>query len=74
MIKIKDLKVPVNREVRNEVVATIIDRLGIAKAASFFRETMSQKVDYLKVREKIFGEKTASELYTEIKKSKSEGS
>lgn len=71
MIKVKELNVPVNKEVRSEVVETIINRMGISKAAFVFRETMSQKVDYLKTREKLFNGKTAGMLYAEIKKAKS---
>ena len=70
MMAVKTLTVPKSEEVRSEAIETIIERLGITKAAFFIRETMSKKVDYLKVKEKLFGEKTASELYGEIKKSK----
>lgn len=67
----KTLALPKGEEVRSEAIETIIERLGITKAAFFIRETMSQKIDYLKIKEDLFGEKTASELYGEIKKSKS---
>jgi hypothetical protein len=40
--------------------------LGITKAAFFLRESMSQKADYLEIKEKLFGAKTAKELYSEI--------
>ncbi|MBC6472447.1 MAG: hypothetical protein GDA48_06225 [Hormoscilla sp. GM102CHS1] len=45
----------------------IIDRLGIAQAAFFFRANLSQEVDYLQVKSEIFGNKYARELYSEIK-------
>jgi hypothetical protein len=70
MTKTKALTIPKSEDVRSEAIETIIERLGITKAAFFIRETMPQKVDYLKVKEKLFGTKTASELYGEIKKSK----
>jgi hypothetical protein len=43
-----------------------VKSLGITKAAFFLRETMSQKTDYLEIKEKLFGEKTAAQLYSEI--------
>lgn len=61
------LIVPEMASVITESVRAIIDRLGIAKAAFFCRETMSQSVDYLELKEKMFGEKTAKVLYGEIK-------
>ncbi|WP_224410503.1 hypothetical protein [Oscillatoria salina] len=64
---VQKLIVPEMASVRTESVRAIIDRLGIAKAAFFFRETMSQSVDYLELKEKMFGEKTAREIYREIK-------
>ena len=63
------LSVPKSDEVRSEAIETIIERLGITKAAFFIRETMSQKVDYLKLKEELFARKTSSHLYGEIKKS-----
>ena len=71
MMITKALTIPKSEEVRSEAIATLIERLGITKAAFFIREAMSQKVDYLKIKEGLFGGKTASELYSEIKKSKS---
>jgi len=44
----------------------IVKNLGITKASFFFREILSQKMDYLKIKDKLFGEKTSSELYTKI--------
>ncbi len=64
----KTIIIPKSEEVKSEAIETIIKQLGIAKAAFFIRETMSQKVDYLRVKEKLFGKKTSSDLYREIKK------
>ncbi|MDY6805233.1 MAG: hypothetical protein SXA11_15700 [Cyanobacteriota bacterium] len=61
------LVVPPMNSIRTESVKVIIERLGIAKAAFFCRETMSQPMDYLELKEKMFGEKTAREIYEEIK-------
>lgn len=68
MIPDKTLIVPKSDEIRSEAIETIMERLGMAKAAFFVRETMSQKVDYLKLKERLFARKTSSDLYGEIKK------
>jgi len=73
MIPDKILIVPKSDEIRSEVIETVIERLGIAKAAFFIRETMSQKADYLKLKERLFARKTSSDLYGEIKKSMNRG-
>jgi hypothetical protein len=64
------LVVPHKDSIRTEGVKVIIERLGIAKTAFFCRETMSQPMDYLELKEKMFGEKTAREIYEEIKKNR----
>ena len=51
---------------KSEAIEAIIKNLGITKAAFFIRETISQKTDYLEIKEKLFGSKTAVELYNEI--------
>jgi len=69
-VTIKNLKIPKSEEVKIEVIQTVIDQLGIAKSAYFFREFIYQKLDYLEIKEKIFGKKSAEEIYNEIKKKK----
>lgn len=54
-------------QVKSEAVQTIIERMGITKAAIFLRETMSQPNDYLALKEKIFAKTTATEIYATIK-------
>ncbi len=54
------------RALKSEVVEMIVKNFGITKAAFFLREILSQKMDYLKIKNKLFGEKTSAELYTEI--------
>jgi len=68
MLTAKKLMVPSSEEVRSEAVQTLIKRMGITKAAIFIRENMSQKMDYLKVKDKLFTGKSAAKLYVEIKK------
>ncbi|MEW6419087.1 MAG: hypothetical protein AB1480_13380 [Nitrospirota bacterium] len=59
---------PDTKVLKSEVINAIVKSLGITKAAFFIRETFSQKTDYLEIKEKLFGSKTASELYNEISK------
>ncbi|MFA6054634.1 MAG: hypothetical protein WC769_04585 [Thermodesulfovibrionales bacterium] len=56
------------RVIKSEVIDTIVKNLGITKAAFFIRENLSIKTDYLEIKEKLFGSKSASELYNEISK------
>lgn len=60
--------VPKMEVVKTEAIKTLIRQLGITKSAFFIRETMSQNVDYLILKEELFGRKTAQDLYNEIKK------
>jgi len=57
---------PDTKVLKSEVVNVIVKNLGITKSAFFFRETMSQKTDYLEIKKRLFGNKTARELYKEI--------
>lgn len=45
----------------------LVERLGIGKAAFFIRETMSQPVDYLDVKEQ-FGNMTVADICSEIQR------
>ncbi len=49
-------------------IDTIVKNLGITKAAFFIRENLSIKTDYLEIKEKLFGSKTAAEVYNDISK------
>ena len=70
MLTAKKLMIPSSEEVRSEAVQTLITRMGITKVAIFIRETQSQKIDYLKVKDELFAGKSAAKLYVEIKKRK----
>lgn len=65
---VNKLIVPKTSEVRVEGINVIIEQLGIAKAAFFLRENMSQNGDYLELKDQIFGFLTAREIYEEIKR------
>lgn len=54
------------KELKTEIIEEIIKSFGITKAAFFIREMMAQKVDYLEIKDRLFGEKSVAELYTEI--------
>ncbi|HDZ00148.1 MAG TPA: hypothetical protein ENH52_01605 [Nitrospirae bacterium] len=54
------------RELKREAIEVIIKSFGITKAAFFLREMMSQKMEYFEIKDKLFEEKTAKELYNEI--------
>jgi len=70
MLTAKKLMVPSSEEVRSEAVQTLITRMGITKVAIFIRETQSQKIDYLKVKDELFAGKSAAKFYVEINKRK----
>lgn len=58
---------PIGRQVKTEAVQTIIERMGITKAAIFLRETMSQPTDYIGLKDKLFANTSAADVYTAIK-------
>ena len=58
---------------KSGVIEAIIKSLGITKSAFFIRENISQKTDYLEIKKKLFGKKTASGFYKEISKWKMKG-
>jgi len=58
---------PMGGQVKTEAVQTIIERMGITKAAVFLRETMSQPTDYCSLKDKLFAKTSAVEVYTAIK-------
>ena len=64
----QNLTIPQSEEIRKEGVKALVERLGIAKAAFFLRETASQPLNYLEIKDKLFGEITATDIYCQIKK------
>ena len=64
----RKLTVPNDEEIRRAGVEAVIQSLGIARAAMFFRKTVSQKLSYLELKEELFGDRTVSDLYREIKR------
>ena len=67
-MKVKtDLTIPEIKEISKEGVKALVKRLGIAKAAFFLRETASQSLNYLEIKDRLFGEMTATDIYDQIK-------
>lgn len=62
-----DLTIPEIEEIRKEGVKALLERLGIAKAAFFLRETSSQPLNYLEIKDQLFGEMKATDIYAQIK-------
>ena len=62
-----DLTIPEIEEIRKEGAKALVKRLGIAKAAFFLRETASQPLNYLEIKDRLFGEMTATDIYDQIK-------
>ncbi len=62
----KNAILPDTREVRVKAVEEILRSLSITKASMFIRENLYQKVDYLEMKDRLFGELTVEELYKEI--------
>ena len=58
---------PMGGQVKTEAVQTIIDRMGVTKAAIFLRETMSQPTDYCALKDKLFAKTSATAVYAAIK-------
>lgn len=63
----KTVTLPTGSQVKNEAVQTIIERMGITKAALFLRENMSQPVDYLAMKDQMFAKTSAAEIFSAIK-------
>lgn len=62
-----NVTLPMGSQVKTEAVQTIIERMGITKAAVFLRETMSHPTDYLALKEKLFAKTSAADVYAAIK-------
>ena len=65
---IKKLVIPDSEQVRTAATETLVKELGIDKTALFIRDNLSQKTDYLSIKERLFGKLSAAEIYARIKK------
>lgn len=64
----KKLIVPKTDDIRKQGIKVIVERMGIAGAAFFLRETMAQEVNYLDLKSQLFGNMTVADIYREINK------
>ena len=60
------VSLPMGDDVKTEAVQTLIDRMGITRAAMFLRETMSQPADYVASKNKLFAQASAADIYAAI--------
>jgi hypothetical protein len=60
--------VPDMREVRIEAIHAILNSLGLAKSAMYFRENFSSKSDYLNIKQGLFLNQSGEEIYNDILK------
>ena len=67
MLPVESPLLPRSSDVRAEAIRTLVRELGITKAAFFIRENLSSTVDYLAIKEDLFGGKTAAQVVEEIK-------
>lgn len=65
----RKLIVPKTDDIRRQGIKVIVERMGIAGAAFFLRETMAQEVNYLELKSQLFGNMTVADIYREINKS-----
>ena len=64
----RKLIVPKTDDIRKQAIKVIVERMGIAGAAFFLRETMAQEVNYLELKSQLFGNMTVADIYREINK------
>ncbi len=63
------MTIPKSCDVRSEGIQMLVGRMGIAKAALFIRDNLSQQEDYLVTKERLFADRTAAEIREDMKKS-----
>ncbi len=62
----KTIILPIINDIRQEAVRVIIQQMGIAKAAFYFRENYAQPMDWINHKDMQFGEKSATDIYEEM--------
>jgi hypothetical protein len=69
MIPVQQIKfkLPQSNSIRHEAIQILINSLGLTKASFFIRDNLSDQSDYLEMKEKLFANKTAAEIYHEMK-------
>ncbi len=72
-MKNKIATLPDYREVRVKAIEDILKSLNITKASMLIRENLYQRVDYLEIKDRLFGKLTVEELYEEMAKQRAKG-
>lgn len=67
----KTVQMPDATTVRDEIVADVIKRFGIAKAALFLNRTMTGKSDYLKLKDELFSGNNPADINAAIREHQS---
>jgi hypothetical protein len=67
MIPQRKLRVPHSGSIRHEAIQILINNLDLTKVSFFIRDNLSNQSDYLDMKEKLFEDKTAAEIYREMK-------
>jgi hypothetical protein len=68
MIPVQQLnRVPHSDSVRHEAIQILFNSLDLTKVSFFIRDNLSNQTDYLEMKEKLFGDKTVSEIYNKMK-------
>ena len=65
----KKVIIPDSEQVRVEATQTLVERLGIAKAALFIRDNLAQKTDYTAIKKQLFDKLSAAEVFEQMKQS-----
>jgi hypothetical protein len=63
----KRVVIPDSEQVRVEATQTLVERLGIAKAALFIRDNLAQKTDYTAIKKQLFDKLSAVEVFERMK-------
>jgi hypothetical protein len=65
----KKVIIPDSEQVRIEATQTLVEQLGIAKAAFFIRDNLAQKTDYAAIKKQLFDKLSAAEVFEQMKQS-----
>ncbi len=65
-MNLDSLTMPDAHNLRYEVTKMIVNKFGISKAAFFFQKEIRGSGNYLEIKEEIFQEKSADDIFNEI--------
>ncbi len=64
----RNIELPLPMSVRGEVIQVLLAHLGITKTAFFIRDALSQRTDYLVIKNQLFGNQNAEQIYQSVQK------